>query len=508
MNKKKGIKNIVYSFFGQIIILTFGFLVPRIFLKYYGSDTNGLTNTITQIFTYLSLLEAGIAQATTNSLYKYINDKTKYENEISKIISISQVYFRKVSKVYGIIVIIVALIMPLLLKSNLSYYTMFIYILIEGTISIISFYYIQSWNALLMADGKNYLIVIIDLLTKVLCYSVKIILAIKGYNIIYIQIGCLMISLIKLLIYKFFIIKKYKWIKILQVSKNDKLENKSAYLIAEIAWTIFSSTDMIILSIFMSTKYASIYSIYNMVFLAISSLLNSIYNSLKYILGKSYFSNISNYEMIHDSFNSIFLGAMTLFMCVSYIMIIPFVKIYTSGISDINYIYSIFPLLFCLIQMLSWSRYISGNLTAIAGYAKKTSYVSIIEAIINLSLSIILVNYLGIVGVLLATVFALPFKVIYCNYLSDKIILNRSSWNTIKILGINWMVFIITTVVDYNFKLDINSITHFIIYGFIITIIYLIIIIVINYLVNSNLRLYIKKILSFDLKVRKEYDKK
>lgn len=508
MNKKKGIKNIVFSFLGQIIILFFGFLVPRIFLESYGSDTNGLTNTITQVFTYLALLEAGIAQATTNSLYKYINDKDKYENEISKIMSISQLYFRNVSKIYGIIVLLVSLLLPLLLKSNLSYQTMFLYILIEGVISVISFYFIQSWNALLLADGKNYIIISVDLLTKVLCFAVKIILALKGFNIIFIQVGCLFVSFIKLIVYRYFIIIKYKWIKNVKVTKNDKLENKSAYLISEIAWTIFSSTDMIVLSIFLSTQYASIYSIYNMAFLAINSLLNSVYNSLKYILCNAYFNDRKNYEVLHDSFNSIFFGAMTMFMCISYIMVIPFVKIYTNGINDVNYIYGVFPLLFCLVQLLSWSRYVSGNLTAIAGYAKNTSYVSIIEAIINLSLSVVLVKYLGIVGVLLATVFALPFKVIYCNYLSDKIILKRSSWNTIKILGINWLIFIVTVIFDYYFKIDINSIMALIIWGFLLSMIYLTTIVLLNYLSNSSLRIYIKKFLMLIWKEMNKYDKK
>lgn len=506
--KKSGIKNIFYSFFGQLVILFFGFLVPRIILEKYGSDTNGLTNTITQIFTYLALLEAGIAQATTNSLYKFLYKKDSFKNDISKIMSISQMYFRKVSKVYGIIVIIIAFVMPLFLKTNLSYFTVCLYIFIEGLIALVSFNFIQSWNAMLIADGKNYLIINVDLLTKVLCYIVKIILALKCYNIIFIQIGCFIVSLIKLFIYKKFILKKYKWVKITNDYTDEKLENKSSYLIAEIAWAVFSSTDMIILSIFCSTQFASIYSIYNMVFLAINSLLNSVYNSLKYILGKTFFNNREEYIIIHDSFNSIFFGIMTIFMCVAFILVIPFIKLYTKGITDINYIYNIFPLLFALVQLLSWSRYVSGNLTAIAGYAKNTSYISIIEAIINLVLSIILVNSYGIVGVLIATVCALPLKVIYCTYLSDKVILKRNCWFTIKILGVNWLIFLITVVIFSIYKININSILEFIKYGIILTFIYFVLVMICNYSTNKKLRIFIKKINILNLKGNDSYGKK
>ena len=43
MDKNKGLKNIVFSFFSQIIILLLGFFVPRVILTNYGSDTNGVT---------------------------------------------------------------------------------------------------------------------------------------------------------------------------------------------------------------------------------------------------------------------------------------------------------------------------------------------------------------------------------------------------------------------------------------------------------------------------------
>ena len=77
MNKSKFIKNVVFGFGGQLIILALGLIVPRMMISSYGSDVNGLVSTITQIFSYMALLEAGIGQAAKNALYKPIikNDK-------------------------------------------------------------------------------------------------------------------------------------------------------------------------------------------------------------------------------------------------------------------------------------------------------------------------------------------------------------------------------------------------------------------------------------------------
>ena len=48
--KSKQKKNVVVGFTGQLIILLLGMVFPRVILKNYGSDANGLISTITQIF--------------------------------------------------------------------------------------------------------------------------------------------------------------------------------------------------------------------------------------------------------------------------------------------------------------------------------------------------------------------------------------------------------------------------------------------------------------------------
>lgn len=113
--------------------------------------------------------------------------------------------------------------------------------------------------------------------------------------------------------------------------------------------------------------------------------------------------------------------------------------------------------MFCLVQLISWSRYITGNLTAIAGYAKQTGRISLVEAGINVVLSIVLVQRFGIVGVLFATVAALPVKVIYCTYLSDVKILKRSPVKTLRILIPNYLIFGACVMINKMITININN---------------------------------------------------
>ena len=491
LNKTK--INLFVSLLSQAIILILGLIVPRIVLVNYGSDTNGLTSTISQVFTYLALLEAGISLSARNAFYKPIKENNK--EDISFVASLAKKYYRKVSIIYFSVIIMFSLILPFVFKTKVPYFTIFVYILFEGLSSVVTFYFINTWTTFLKANGDSYIINIFSLISRVLCYGVKIILSLHSVNIAFIQIGYFLVSLIQLYIYYLYMNKKYGWIKYDINTADAKLPEKNANLISEVAWVVFSSTDMIVLSIFVSTKLSSVYSVYNMVFIALNGLLNSVYSSVNYHLGLEYNSgDINKYIKIHDAFMSMFVGCISLLMSICYFLIIPFVKLYTRDVTDINYIYAFLPLLFCLIQMLSWSRYVTGNLIGISFRQRKAVKVNITEAVINLSLSIILVRFLGIEGVVLATVIALPIKVIYCTYVSDAIILNRKVYKTVSILGVNYLLFFVCVVFQRFINFNISNYFSFVVYGAIFTIILTIIFALFNVVVNKDVIKMIKYI--------------
>ena len=81
----KTIKNLVWGFLGQFLILATSIILPRFILVSFGSEVNGVVSTITQIFTYIALLEAGIGNASLNRLYKNLaeNDKDGISQTVS-----------------------------------------------------------------------------------------------------------------------------------------------------------------------------------------------------------------------------------------------------------------------------------------------------------------------------------------------------------------------------------------------------------------------------------------
>lgn len=487
----KNILNLVISISTQIILLILGLIVPRLILSSYGSDSNGVLNTVAQIFAYMALLEAGIGKSTRNALYTPL--KTKNKEDVSCILSSSKRYYTKTSVIYLSIVLVITVILPFLIKSNLDKLTIALIVFFEGMTNVVSFYFISCWESLLIVDGKSYITSSIGLISKILCYIVKILLSIFGINIIFIQVGYFVISLIKVLLYKIYLSRRYNWINWHFKECQFKFNDNKSYLIAEISWTVFNSTDMIVLSCFLSSKLSSVYSVYNMVYIALMSLMSVAFNSVLYLLGNANSESKEKFAKMYDLFNSIFIGLITILMCVTYWLIIPFIKIYTKGINDINYIYPLLPVLFCLVQMISWSRTTSESAIGMTGNIKKIVPFYLIETISNIVLSCIFVNFLGITGVLLATVVTMPVKMIVCNVFMDKYVLKRSIFSTAKIVVANFIVFILTVIIYNSVDFNISTIGKFIIFGFVFVIIYFIVIFIVNMLVNKNLKLIFKK---------------
>jgi O-antigen/teichoic acid export membrane protein len=156
---------------------------------------------------------------------------------------------------------------------------------------------------------------------------------------------------------------------------------------------------------------------------------------------------------------------MTVLMCTAYTLTIPFIRLYTRGISDVGYADARLPLLFCLVQMLSWSRCVTGNLSGVAGYAKPVSRVSLAEALCNAVLSVALVRRFGIFGVLIATVASLPLKVVYLTWLSEKVILKRGTLRYPAILGCNCALFALAVLVNRFVPLQIPDVRSFLAAG-------------------------------------------
>ena len=497
---KKIRSNLFFGFFNQILIFDIGLIVPRLILVSYGSEVNGLLSTVVQIFTYVGLLEAGIGNASLNALYKPITEKDQYS--ISDIFSATQKYYRKVTAIYAFCIVAVSVIYPLCIDTSLSYLQVALVIFFQGLSGALTFFFVAAYKQVLMADGKNYIVSNISLIIYILSSLTKIVLMYYGIDVVILQLGYCVVHCVQILMFVYIMKKKYPWLKKHRDPNMSALSQRNAFLVHEISGTVFSSTDAFVLSTFCSLMVTSVYSVYNMVFVALNSLINSVNGGLHYLLGHSYAKNDGSYEKVHDGYDSVYMAFVFAIFTVAYVLICPFVKLYTMDITDIEYIDYRLPILFVLIQLLSCGRATSARLITISGHAKATQVRSLVEAGINLTVSIVLVNIIGIYGVLFGTVVALLYRandiIIYAN----KKILKRSPLKTYSKLVLNFAIFALFYLLEYVFRGNLisycNSYVKFFILGAIFCIISFVVYFGMTFVFDRHIRtITIKKMRKF-----------
>lgn len=445
MYKKRSIYNISFGIISQVLSIVLGIVIPRLFLTSFGSEMNGFLNSVTQIFAYFSLMEAGVGAATLQALYKPVGSDDK--DSISSILAATNHYYKKTGRLYLLAVIVIAIGYPLVISSEISKLTMMIIILFNGIPGVVSYYYQGKYLLLLQAEGKNYINIAFTSISSTLISITKLIMILLGFDILWIQLSYLIINLLKVVIIGTYIKKKYKWIDLGQSPDYKAIGQKNAAFVNQICDLIFRNTDTIILSVFCDLKVVSVYSMYTLLFSMIRTAMDYVAQGFAFIMGQTFNRDIERFKVINDFYETYRMALTFSLYNIAFIFILPFMKLYTAGINDINYIDYKLVVLFISFYLLTGMRVCEAEMINYAQHFKLTQSRCILEAVINLSVSIVMVNVWGIYGVLIGTIVALLYRandmIIYAN----RRILNRGPWVTYRKCISNVVVFILVSFV-------------------------------------------------------------
>ena len=132
--------------------------------------------------------------------------------------------------------------------------------------------------------------------------------------------------------------------------------------------------------------------------------------------------NLGLFELLIYSFTSILYS-------VALVMMVPFVHVYTKGVTDANYIRPWFSLVLILGGIFNCFRVPYRAITIAAGHYKQTRNGAIMEAVINIVVSVAGVIAFGLIGVALGTLCAMVFRTMqYVFYLSENIMYRDVSY--------------------------------------------------------------------------------
>ena len=179
---------------------------------------------------------------------------------------------------------------------------------------------------------------------------------------------------------------------------------------------------------------------YAMIFGMVKTLAVVLYDSYTYALGQSYNTDKQRFNRLFNAYEVLTIMITFSLYCICRVLMNPFLVLYTDGVNDIRYVDPILPWLFATYYLLHNGRTSSATVINIAQRFEDTKWRSIIESMINLTVSIICVIRFGLYGVLIGTIAALLYRT------NDMIIyaagvLKRSCWITYKRWLLNLVVF-------------------------------------------------------------------
>ncbi len=397
-------RNSVVGLLMKLLNLLLTFIVRTVFINILGKEYLGINGLFTNILTILSFAELGIGNAIVYSMYKPLA-----ENNYSKINALMK-FYHKCYCVIGAIIIVVGLcitpLIPYLITGytlDLNIYWLFILYLVNTAVS----YFFASRTSFLSASQQQYKVDIYQQIIKALKeIGMGLVLVLTKDFVLYLSTNIILELVFSAIIY-IYIGKKNPFL----LQKNDEklsreelsaiAKNVYALVLYKIATTILGGTDNIIISSFVGLEAVGILSNYTLVVTNV--------NNFTGILSSSVTASIGNLNAGDDTvkqeriFNSLLLVSFFLFGLLSIGMMLFFNPVFSLWLGD-DYLLSEW-----VVFAISLNFYVGGMQTAgytfriTKGYFRQSRYFPILNALINVGLSIALVFNFGVFGVLIAT---------------------------------------------------------------------------------------------------------
>ncbi len=484
MKTKRSLLNFLTDVIPLIIISFLGIFKLKLFIKYLGNDTLGLYQLFSQIMVYIALVDGGLTSAVLYSLYKPNHNKD--DKKMSELLTASKRTFNLIGIAIFLIAFVVSFFIKFFIKDcdfSMSY--LMIVFLLFSLSNIIAYFFVP-YQVLLEVKEKKYISNLCLQCGQIALSILEIVMLIKGMSFISILLMHAIVKLISNILIACCAKKYCKNISFKAKNPDYSFSNQvKDLLVHKVNGLVGSNIDILIISKIMGLTSVAIYSIYNYIINMIKNILGKISSSIVAIIGNKKEENSEETYFIYEELNAL-LFLIAIILCVPLLLSInDFINIwYENKITTTSLIASSFViLLFFYIIKLSTTTF-----TTSFGLFKETKKCAILDMVVNLILSLGLVKFLGIGGVLLAT----AFSTFLAEYIMKTIILYKYAFKrSVKHYFVKNILYFVIAIIDFflgyfimrNFSIN-NIIMWFIIFS-IYTIINSLFILIIFYLCGS-----------------------
>ncbi|MBQ9991364.1 MAG: polysaccharide biosynthesis protein [Lachnospiraceae bacterium] len=471
-------KNIAFGYIGNITSTVLGFVLRTVFIVKLDETLLGVNGLYSGILTMLSLAELGIGTALNFSLYAPVA-----QGNLEKVKSYMLFYKKAYRAIAGVVTVIGILLIPFLkyfirdpgeygIRELTIYYLIFLF-------NTVSTYFVAYKYSLVNAQQKNYIQTNVLTLTKLATTIVQIVVLLLTGNFLLYLLAAAAIELLQKICVSSYLNKLYPYLRDKDVVPLDKEERKEiaektkALVFHKVGDVARLQTDSIIISSFIRVSLVGIVDNYNMVINSISGFVNIIFNSVISSFGNLIATESSQkqYEMFK---------------------VYRFVANWIYGLSAVGF----YILLSALIQLLwggEWvladtvvalilinyyfkgDRIVLSNFKTAAGVFEQDKFLALIQGIVNLVISIVLVQIIGLSGVYIGTIISGLIANVTKPFIIYRVCFGKKAGEYFRETGKNLLVpigtLVIMTVLKKYSLAEVNILSFFLT-GILVVVIY------------------------------------
>lgn len=439
MKTKRSALNFISDVIPLLIISVLGIFKLKLFIQVLGDETLGLYQLFSQIMVYVALVDGGLTSAVLYSLYKPNADKDT--KKMSEILTGAKKAFSLIGMIVFFIAFIVSFFIQFFIK-NLSFNIWYLRLLfmLFSLSNVISYFFVP-YQVLLEVKEKKYLVNICLQVGQILLSVFEIIMLLNGMSFIEILIMHAIVKSISNIAVYLVCKKNVNEVSFNSKDKDYSFKNNIKHLLVhKINGLVGSNIDIVIISSFLGLEFVAIYSVYNYIINMIKTIIGKISSSIVAIIGNKNAENKEEGYKVYQEMNSL-LFFTAIVICIPLLLAInSFINIWYEGTINTSLIIAIsfVLLLFVYIIKLSSTTFVTS-----AGLFKQTEKCAILDMSINLVLSLILVNYFKIAGVIIAT----AISTFISEYILKTVVLFKENFNKeVKVFFLNNIKYFIVAI--------------------------------------------------------------
>ena len=457
----------ISSIVNTILLTAYGLIYNNLIMVNYGSSTTGLISTLTQFVSLFSIVEGGFSLAVVVASYTPIINKDYIE--LNNILYTAKKYFNKITGIYVFLVTLSGICYVYILETPIGFIQSILLLGMTISSTALSIGGLSKYTVVLSGHNKQYITVIISIICKTITWLIALVLIIIKMNIVVVY----SLNVANILL-NIFGLKYYEKIKFPYVTYRGsydltKIKGVKDMFFQKVAATVFTSADLVLVSVGLNLSKASVYYIYNQIFQAVYQYLTSIGSAPTDSFGQLIKS--AEIEKVSENF-SIYKKTIhlmgTIFLSTTAVMIIPFLRLYTYKVTDEDYIIPSLAIAFYSYYFIKLCNTPYGMIINVSGLFEMQNLQTGLAAIVNIVASFFLMRIIGLNGIVLGSVIG-TLIILLANVHKSAVITLHSQVIDYFLLLCNYMCGIVLIYLGMHFiKEGINNYIVLLFYSIII----------------------------------------